>query len=150
VESLLDALANPFSTRVPNRTSSKFIGKDVHARFGERPLNLSLPVGNLGAVPDPATAVLAWLMSPGSGEQLPSLEEFVRRPGWTESAACAGMPIETFFPPRGASTAANARAICARCSVRPECLAYARSFNGTSGVWAGTTERERRRLGVVA
>ena len=101
-------------------------------------------------MPDPATAVLAWLMSPGSGEQLPSLEEFVRRPGWTESAACAGMPIETFFPPRGASTAANARAICARCSVRPECLAYARSFNGTSGVWAGTTERERRRLGVVA
>jgi WhiB family transcriptional regulator, redox-sensing transcriptional regulator len=60
-----------------------------------------------------------------------------------------GPTYRAFFPPGGASTAANARAICARCSVRSECLAYARSFDDTSGVWAGTTERERCRLGVV-
>ena len=39
------------------------------------------------AVSDPATAVLTWLMSPGAGEQLPSLEEVLRRPGWMELAA---------------------------------------------------------------
>jgi WhiB family redox-sensing transcriptional regulator len=65
-----------------------------------------------------------------------------------ELAACAGMPIETFFPAKGqAVAAANARTICASCEVRPQCLAYARSFSDTSGVWAGTTERERRHLG---
>ena len=89
-------------------------------------------------------------MAPGSGEQLPLLQEVIHRPAWMESAACAGMPIETFFPPRGASVAAaNARAICSTCEVRPQCLAYARSFNDTSGVWAGTTEREGRHLGVA-
>ena len=67
-----------------------------------------------------------------------------------ELAVCAGMPIVTFFPPHGASVAtANARAICATCDVRPQCLAYARSFGDMSGVWAGTTEGERRRLGVA-
>ena len=108
-----------------------------------------LPIGNLGAVPDPATAVLTWLMSPGSGEQLPLLQEVIHRPAWMDSPACAGLPIDVFFPAKGQSVvAANARAICARCEVRPQCLAYARSFNDTSGVWAGTTERERRHLGV--
>jgi hypothetical protein len=52
-------------------------------------------------VPDPATAVLTWLMSEGSGEQLPSLAELLRRPGWMELAACAGMPLEVFFPAKG-------------------------------------------------
>jgi WhiB family redox-sensing transcriptional regulator len=103
------------------------------------------------AVPaDPAEAVLAWLMAPGSGVQLPLLQEVVHRPTWMDSAACAGMPIEVFFPAKGQSVAAaNARAICSTCEVRPQCLAYARPIDGTSGVWAGTTERERRNLGVA-
>jgi hypothetical protein len=49
-------------------------------------------------------------MSAGSGEQLPSLEEVLCRPGWMELAACAGQPIEVFFPAKG-QTAAAARAI---------------------------------------
>jgi Transcription factor WhiB len=31
----------------------------------------------------------------------------------------------------------------------PECLDYARADSDTSGVWGGTTERERRHLGVA-
>jgi WhiB family transcriptional regulator, redox-sensing transcriptional regulator len=82
--------------------------------------------------------------------QLPLLQEVVHRPTWMDSAACAGMPIEVFFPAKGQSVAAaNARAICSTCEVRPQCLAYARPIDGTSGVWAGTTERERRNLGVA-
>jgi WhiB family redox-sensing transcriptional regulator len=112
-------------------------------------LNILLPLGNLGAVPDPATAALTWLMSEGSGEQLPSLAELLRRPGWMELAACAGMPIDTFFPPRG-TTATAARAVCSTCKVQPECLNYARADSDTMGFWGGTSERERRRFGVVA
>jgi WhiB family redox-sensing transcriptional regulator len=82
-------------------------------------------------------------MSAGSGEQLPSLEEVLRRPGWMELAACAGQPIEVFFPAKG-QTAAAARAICATCKVQPECLDYARSDSDTMGFWGGTSERERR------
>jgi WhiB family redox-sensing transcriptional regulator len=100
-------------------------------------------------VPDPAGAVLTWLMSAGSGEQLPSLEEVLRRPGWMELAACAGMPIETFFPPRG-TTATAARAVCATCKVQPECLDYARADSDTMGFWGGTSERERRHHSHVA
>ena len=95
-------------------------------------------------MPDPATAVLSWLMAPGSGEQLPSLDEVLRRPGWMELAAGAGMPIEVFVPAKG-QTAAAARAICATCKVQPECLDYARADSDTIGFWGGTSERERRR-----
>ena len=104
------------------------------------------------AVPtDPATAVLAWLMAPGSGVQLPLLQELTHRPAWMDSAACAGMPIETFFPAKGQSVAAaNARAICSTCEVQPECLNYARSDSDTMGFWGGTSERERRHHGAVA
>ena len=112
-------------------------------------LKILLPLGNLGAVPDPATAALTWLMSEGSGEQLPSLAELLRRPGWMELAACAGMPIDTFFPVRG-KTAAAARAICSTCKVQPECLDYARADSDTMGFWGGTSERERRHHGQVA
>jgi WhiB family redox-sensing transcriptional regulator len=120
-----------------------------------RPGNLTVchkePHGRpkIRAVPDPATAVLSWLMAPGSGEQLPSLEEVLRRPSWMELAACAGMPIDVFFPAKG-QTAAAARAICATCKVQPECLDYARADSDTMGFWGGTSERERRHHGQVA
>ena len=84
---------------------------------------------------------MAWMMSPGSGEQLPALEEVLRRPVWMELAARAGMPLETFFPAHG-QTAAPGRAVCATCSVRPECLDYARTDSDMAGVWGGTTQRE--------
>ena len=100
-------------------------------------------------MPDPATAVLTWLMSPGSGEQLPSLEDSsAGLCGWNWRP-CAGMPIETFFPSCGTSVA-TARVVCSTCKVQPECLDYARADSDTMGLWGGTSERERRQFGVVA
>ena len=38
------------------------------------------------------------------------------------------------------------KAVCARCSVRDECLTYALDDPGLAGVWAGTASRVRQRL----
>ena len=75
---------------------------------------------------------------------------FLRRPGWIELAACAGlMPIDVFFPARG-QTAAAARAICSTCKVQPACLDYARADTDTMGFWGGTQGAQRRHHGQVA
>src|ERR1019366_8838159 len=65
------------------------------------PLVAPWPAVGLRAVPAPASAVLGWLMAPGIGEQLPTLEEIAHRPAWMVRAACVGQPIELFFPARG-------------------------------------------------
>lgn len=65
-----------------------------------------------------------------------------------KSAACVGMNVDIFFPESGggaAETAQVAKAICARCEVTGECLAYARSLSIREGIWGGLSERERRR-----
>ena len=86
-------------------------------------------------------------MSEGSSEQVPSLEELYRRPGWMELAACAGPPIQVFCPAKG-QTAAAARAICSTGKVQPECLDYARFDSDTMGFWDGASEQERRHPGA--
>ena len=103
-------------------------------------------------MPDPATAVTAWLMTPGIGVQLPTLEDLTHRPAWQTQAACRGLLVDTFFPSPGVSAAqmAKVRAVCAGCPVRADCLDYARADASMVGVWGGTSRRERRRLRVVA
>jgi WhiB family redox-sensing transcriptional regulator len=100
-------------------------------------------------VPDPATALVAWLMTPGIGEELPDLEDLAHRPGWMERGACRGEDPALFFPSLGGN-AAKARVICATCSVRQECLSYALADPESAGVWGGISERERRKLRTVA
>ena len=80
---------------------------------------------------------------------LPSLEELAQRPVWMKRAQCRGEDRALFFPALGAN-AANARAICSICPVRPECLAYALADPESAGVWGGFAERERRKLRSVA
>jgi WhiB family redox-sensing transcriptional regulator len=63
-------------------------------------------------------------------------------------AACAGQPIEVFFPAKG-QTAIAARAIRSTCKVQPECLDYTRADSDTAGLWGGTSERERRHHGAA-
>lgn len=63
---------------------------------------------------------------------------------WAQGA-CLELPAEWFYPARGESTA-NAKAVCATCTVRVECLAWAVDNRETSGIWGGTSERERRRI----
>lgn len=67
---------------------------------------------------------------------------------WKAMAACRRpeFPNWLFFPGRGdARTVAAARAACARCPVHVECLDFA-LVTKAEGIWAGTTEKQRRRL----
>jgi hypothetical protein len=50
-----------------------------------------------------------------------------------------------FFPGRGESLA-DAKAVCTRCLVRPECLLYALEHDEPHGVWGGLSVRERHEL----
>ena len=56
------------------------------------------------------------------------------RPAWMADAACRETPGVIFFPTAGESTE-DAKAVCARCLVADECLAYARENGEQAGVW---------------
>ena len=61
----------------------------------------------------------------------------------------AGRPIpELFFPVAahgpGARELARAKAVCAACRVRRQCLQYALATHQLHGVWGGTSEDERQ------
>jgi WhiB family redox-sensing transcriptional regulator len=101
---------------------------------------------------DANTAVVAWLMTPGIGEELPSLEEVAHRPPWMKRAQCRGEDLSLFFPVVGARATdiAKARAICGICPVRTDCLEQARKDPYTAGIWGATTARERRKQRSVA
>lgn len=88
-----------------------------------------------------------------SSEPMQQLDDDIRRPAWQLQAACRGAGAELFFPtraPRLQEKVSTAKAICATCPVRKECLEYAlyelpneqRHF----GIWGGLTEKERRKL----
>jgi len=67
---------------------------------------------------------------------------------WRNAAACIDMDTELFFP-AGISGAAldqaqQAKAICAGCPVRAQCLDWALTTHQDAGIWGGLTEDERR------
>ena len=68
---------------------------------------------------------------------------------WRTAAACLMADPDLFFPisPAGPSERqiARAKAICARCPVRPECLEFALSQGLAYGIWGGTTPEDRQR-----
>ena len=64
---------------------------------------------------------------------------------WIERAACKGEPVTTFFPEPSEPTT-RAQALCASCTVRGECLAYALDDPSLVGWWGGTNERERAKM----
>ena len=66
---------------------------------------------------------------------------------WWERAACRDAPIDWFFPAPGGSVS-RARELCADCRVTVECLELALKIPGycDSGIWAGTSAQQRRRL----
>lgn len=64
---------------------------------------------------------------------------------WRDSALCAQVDTEMFFPEKGGSTR-EAKRICATCDVRAQCLQYALDGEERFGIWGGKSERERRRL----
>jgi len=67
---------------------------------------------------------------------------------WTRYAACRGHDPELFYPVSFAGPALDdigrAKAICASCTVRTDCLSWALRAGEPDGVWGGTTPEERR------
>jgi len=70
------------------------------------------------------------------------------RRDWWRSAACQDTDPELFFPVTqygpGAGETARAKAVCADCPVRRQCLQYALATGQMHGVWGGLTESERQ------
>lgn len=73
--------------------------------------------------------------------------------GWQWRAACRGEDSGLFFPPghlepkeEKDARERKAKAICAACPVRIECLEYAIRIREPYGIWGGLNELERRSL----
>lgn len=79
--------------------------------------------------------------------ELDPFESFLRwmRPAWQRDALCQEYLAVNFFPERGESTS-PAKAVCRRCLVREECLAFALASVERHGIWGGLSERERRKV----
>lgn len=68
-------------------------------------------------------------------------------PAWMVFAACTGLDPDLFFPQsRGPGAGREAKAVCAGCQVRSDCLEYALDRDYGAGVWGGLNERERRTI----
>jgi WhiB family transcriptional regulator, redox-sensing transcriptional regulator len=69
---------------------------------------------------------------------------------WWEQAACQSADPELFFPvtvgSAGRSEVGRAKAVCASCGIRRQCLEYALDTRQQHGVWGGTSEDERRAI----
>ena len=69
---------------------------------------------------------------------------------WRHRAVCRDEDPELFFPVGNTGAArgqiAEAKAVCDRCPVTSECLAWALETNQDAGVWGGMSEDERRTL----
>jgi WhiB family transcriptional regulator, redox-sensing transcriptional regulator len=73
--------------------------------------------------------------------------------GWQFRALCRGDESSLFFAPnyferkeQKDAREALAKAICARCPVRPACLEYALRIREPHGIWGGLNEFERRAM----
>ncbi len=68
---------------------------------------------------------------------------------WQDDAWCRGEDLVLFFGPEGErqpekdARERKAKAICAQCPVRAECLDYALSRPEKYGLWSGLGEEER-------
>jgi WhiB family transcriptional regulator, redox-sensing transcriptional regulator len=69
---------------------------------------------------------------------------------WMINAACRTKDPETWFPVSeigpGATQVAEAKAVCAGCPVREDCLEFALALGLDYGVFGGMSASERRKL----
>ncbi|GAB3684674.1 hypothetical protein GCM10027597_34090 [Saccharopolyspora tripterygii] len=69
---------------------------------------------------------------------------------WRHDAVCRDEDPELFFPVGNSGPAvlqiAEAKAVCRRCPVASQCLAWALESGQDAGVWGGMSEDERRAL----
>ena len=70
--------------------------------------------------------------------------------GWASLGACRDSDPDLFFPIASSGLAlqqiAEAKAVCARCPVRVDCLSYALETGQDAGVWGGASAEERRKI----
>jgi len=64
---------------------------------------------------------------------------------YPDDALCAQVDPALWFPEHGGSTQ-EARRICARCEVRAECLEEALLTMPEFGIYAGLSDRQRRKV----
>ncbi len=132
---------------------------------GSRPLSSSQLAWRLG-ISDSYVRHVTWQLrtrsgQPPLGERLAATHQQLASPppvgradgdrDWRLDAACAGVDSELFFPETGQiPQAAQAKAVCAGCAVRGPCLEAAlrgpQARDDHTGIFAGTTARERVRL----
>ena len=85
-------------------------------------------------------------LAAGIGADAPSLRDL-----WV-AGACRSADPDLFFGPAAEFVTARqkreaqAKAICARCPVRPACLAFALDTGQGHGLWGGANEDERRAM----
>jgi WhiB family redox-sensing transcriptional regulator len=96
----------------------------------------------LRVVREARSHVYSALMQPGG--DLLDLDELLHRPAWQQRAACRDSDPQVFFPTDG-TTLAEARRICAGCTVRSQCAEFALGHSLLKGIWAGESERSRAR-----
>jgi WhiB family redox-sensing transcriptional regulator len=78
-------------------------------------------------------------------DDLPAL--YVEPQPWMAAARCRNVDPDLFFPTKGGpDVTAHAKAVCAQCPVRTECLEYAVENQERYGVWGGLSPKERRPL----
>lgn len=75
---------------------------------------------------------------------LDELAGLFRRPAWNADAACREHPDVNFHPERNEDVR-PAKAVCADCLVRVECLDFALEHAAT-GIWGGTSEKQRKAI----
>jgi WhiB family redox-sensing transcriptional regulator len=77
--------------------------------------------------------------------------DLLRRPAWHREAACRGQGTAAWFPGRGEDQD-PAKAICAGCPVTAQCLSAALGTATLfdSGIWGGTSARQRKRRRLAA
>jgi WhiB family transcriptional regulator, redox-sensing transcriptional regulator len=85
---------------------------------------------------------------PVDDDRFAGLARLLSGQDWRRDGLCAepqyARSVE-FFPERG-QPVEPAKAVCARCTVSAECLAYALELGIREGVWGGTTGNDRRRI----
>ena len=76
----------------------------------------------------------------------PLVEDLLARPGWQSRAACRSTGPAPFFPTDENVGVEAARALCRTCDVLDDCFRFALARSDLSGIWAGTSERQRQRM----
>ncbi len=98
---------------------------------------------NRGCRCEPCVRANAGYMTERKERGVPSPIASRPPPGaWVAESACRGMDPALFFVDR--TDNAEARAVCAECPVRTDCLEY--GLREPHGIWGGLNEAQRRRL----